>query len=389
VFSLSLEILQVEVTSKCNFNCKYCLRQFWRSSPRDLRLEIFEKILENFPSKKVVLYGFGEPLVHENIRKMAKIASENSEVVLVTNGSLEVERVLNYVDFLGISLDSIDPEFLKRVRVNSEFEVIAENIKKAKERVEVELEVVLMQDNIKELTNFIKWAGDLGVDVSISNLVPYSREMYEMGVFVEFSKRTLEIYRDVIKEYPKKDRFLIDVALGVKDAVEIYRRIWERVREEGYSINILRLMENERRVKFAERAEKILEECKEISESFGIKLHFPQIFGDDKLRECPYEEGIFVRADGKVAPCMEFAYTHPAYINGHEKKVEEVIIGNSSEFEMEFQKKKRKLKEFMPWCGDCSYVTFCWYVEESRDCYANKPSCSECLYSAKISRCIL
>lgn len=389
MFILNLRTLQIEVTSRCNFNCEYCMRQFWENTPRDMSLDTFKEILNNFQAERTVLYGFGEPLIHEDIEEMAKLASKDSEVVLVTNGSLSVERVLKHVDLLGISLDSVDPEYLKRVRRNSEFEIIAENIKRARKETNVELEVVLTRENLEDLPNFVEWAGNLGVNVSLSNLVPYSREMYDMTVFVEFSKRTLEIYEEMMEEYPKKERFLLDVALGVKEAVDLHTRIWERSKEEGYSINILRLTNPGERLRIAERAEKIFERCRDISESFGIDLSLPEVFGDEKRRECPYEDGIFVRSDGKIAPCMEFAYTHPEYLNGHEKTVREHIIGEISEFEEDFQERKKRLRELTPWCGNCQYVEFCWYVEESRDCYGNRPSCSECLYSANISRCIL
>ncbi|MBC7114248.1 MAG: radical SAM protein [Archaeoglobi archaeon] len=385
---MNLEVLQIEVTSRCNFNCSYCLRQFWDDSPRDMDMQTFRNVLEEFQSERCALYGFGEPLVHEEIEEMVKLASKFSEVLLVTNGSLDVQKVLKHVDFLGISLDSADPEFLKSVRRNAEFERISENIKRAMKETEVELEAVIMRENLDELESFVKWAGELGVDVSFSNLVPYSREMYGSVAFVELSKKPLEIYREMIGEYPKKERFLLDIALGKRDAVELYNRIWERVREEGYSINLHRILLEEGRIKLAERAERILERCREISEEYGIQLKVPKVFGEERGRECPYSDGIFVRADGRIAPCMELAYTHSEYLNNHEKRVTSYFL-DSKIVEDEFQKRKKLLNELTPWCGNCPYASFCWYVEESRDCYANKPSCSECLYSAGISRCIL
>ncbi|MBC7109959.1 MAG: hypothetical protein PWR13_1024 [Archaeoglobi archaeon] len=385
---MKLKVLQIEVTSRCNFNCSYCLRQFWEDYPRDMDIEVFKGVLDGLQSERCALYGFGEPLIHDEIEEMAKIASRNSEVLLVTNGSLDVQKILKYVDFLGISLDSTDPEFLSKVRRNAEFETIAENIKKAKKETNVELEVVLMRENLDELEGFVRWAGELGVDVSISNLVPYSREMYEDVAFVEFSKKPIEICREMMEEYPKKERFLLDVATGRKDAVKLYNRIWERVREEGYTINLHRILIEEERIRLAERAERILESCREISEEYGIQLEVPEVFGEERERECPYSDGVFIRADGMMSPCMEFAYAHPEYLNNHEKRVSSYSL-SLEDMEDGFQERKKRLNELTPWCGNCPYVSFCWYVEESRDCYANRPSCGECLYSAGISKCIL
>ena len=141
----------------------------------------------------------------------------------------------------------------------------------------------------------------------------------------------------------------------------------------------------------------------EIAESSGVELRVPKVFSDAADRTCPYEEkhSIYVRRDGKVAPCMELAYTHPEYVNSHNKLVHEYLIGDvkseslskilSNEGFKRFREMRKNLIRNCPWCGDCPYSELeCWFVKDNLlDCYGNSPSCSECLYSVGLASCII
>ena len=141
----------------------------------------------------------------------------------------------------------------------------------------------------------------------------------------------------------------------------------------------------------------------EVAKSSGVELKVPKVFPDAAERSCPYEEkrSVYVRSDGKVAPCMELAYTHPEYVNSHNKLVHEYLIGDvkseslskilSNEEFKRLREMRKNLTRNCPWCGDCPYSELeCWFVKDNLiDCYGNAPSCSECLYSVGLASCII
>lgn len=111
------------------------------------------------------------------------------------------------------------------------------------------------------------------------------------------------------------------------------------------------------------------------------------------------QKAAFIRSDGAVTPCQEFAYKHSLYVNMHAKIVNPVILGDSKsegimniwnkEEYVAFREVREKMPKDVPWCGDCLYSMFkCFFTEtNSMDCFMNKPSCSERLYSVNISQC--
>jgi len=156
---------------------------------------------------------------------------------------------------------------------------------------------------------------------------------------------------------------------------------------ENHHLNLPVIVENQHRIELARNVEAIFRKARKVAKEYQIRLSLPNVFADANERKCPYEDAVFIRSDGKITPCMEFAYTHPMYVNGHEKVVEEYVVDVSNL--NEFMDKKKNLVEEFPWCGDCQFAVGCWFVEGVMDCYGNSPSCSECLYSAGIARCLI
>ncbi|MEM3618297.1 MAG: radical SAM protein, partial [Candidatus Bathyarchaeia archaeon] len=54
-----------------------------------------------------------------------------------------------------------------------------------------------------------------------------------------------------------------------------------------------------------------------------------------------------------------------------------------------FREVRRDMAKNVPWCGDCSYSALgCFYTRTNDvDCYANAPTCNECLYSVNLAQC--
>jgi sulfatase maturation enzyme AslB (radical SAM superfamily) len=72
---MRLEKLYIEATSRCNLNCRTCIRNVWDEIPGTMSEEVFKAILDGlnlFPMlpEKVFFGGFGEPLSHPGIIDM-------------------------------------------------------------------------------------------------------------------------------------------------------------------------------------------------------------------------------------------------------------------------------------------------------------------------------
>ncbi len=418
------EIIQIEVTNKCNFNCIMCIRSAWSVEPRDMEFKLYKKVaMESFQhSKKVDLYGMGEPLVNPNLLSMVKLAREcnrEAEIFLSTNGSLlDSETAVKLFEAgltsVSFSIDSSDLSQLARIRRGAKPSVIIRNLKetaaiKRQYSAEIGVEFVAFKDNYRDIPGIVEIAGRLGLDyVVISNVIPYTRDFYDMAVYLTLSSKPFNIARsapdygwDLIRIPSYK---LLSEVYGrsLDSEIENVRnKFWEEAVRRGYWVNLPLLIESKERIKLAGDTLRYVEKASKIASQYGLRFEEPRLIPDSKDRECPYIEkkATIIRADGAVAPCLEFLYPHPLFVNNHQKMVSAVSFGNvgekiladiwNSKEYVEFRDRRRRISTTTPWCGDCPYSSLdCWFVKDnSLDCYGNSPSCSECLYSVGISKC--
>ncbi len=99
-FSISVNItkprlpyLEVQITTECNLKCKGCIAMCNVNNAQTMKLELFEKNLRRLKElfwgiKYLKIFG-GEPLLHEEINRFAKVARlyfPDSELVIHSNG---------------------------------------------------------------------------------------------------------------------------------------------------------------------------------------------------------------------------------------------------------------------------------------------------------------
>ena len=376
-------MIQIEVTTACNLDCRYCFRN---GKNVEISGEVIEKLAGT--ADEYVLYGYGEPLLNKNLEKIAERLG--GKIILSTNGLHDVSKVAEVADRIGFSLDSTDQNYLSKVRRGSNARKIVDNLRRVGEKAFIE--AVVTRESVNKLKDLVDLAANLGVDLKLTNVVAPERAVYEKTVYFEGSKRLIELVQEVDEDFIVK--VIHDYSRGRGKFLERYKEIHRKAEREGYLINLLRILESGERIQRAFEAEKKLNELKDYGSDLGVKIDIPSFFGDAKERKCPYEGSLFVRADGKVSSCMLFSKAHFEFVNGHPKKVGEFLVGdlNNQDYDeivlslSEFEEKRRKMSVF-PWCADCPHVNGCWYVENNQDCYVNSPSCGECLYSSRIAVC--
>ena len=108
-------LLQVEITTRCNFNCYYCAG---RSMPqRDMTLVEFQAVFHDFVAKYgyprvVSLQGEGEPTLNHDFFKMTDWVREKGAIpTTTTNGTYKhPEHFVGRFIAVNVSVDTMDPE---------------------------------------------------------------------------------------------------------------------------------------------------------------------------------------------------------------------------------------------------------------------------------------
>ena len=404
-----------------------CIRRVWNAKPSDLNLDLYKGIAESSFSRlgRLVLYGLGEPFINPDFLEMLRIARRNlpkeSAIIISTNGSLLApyiaEKVLKIgVDSLSFSIDTTDAAKLGRIRSGSKptvimrnFRHVAEMKRNAERELKLGVEAVIMKENFKDLPNLVENLAQKDIDyILVSHVVPYTEEIFRNSLYITLSKPSFEIIKPSLKygwtllREATKELFSRIYELEVElKAAEIIKGFWEDAGENGYWINLPLLFDSEDKIDMIDQVEESINKSRKIAYEYQVDLKLPRLYPDAKERRCPYVDmnTMVVRSDGIAVPCLEFAYSHPMYINAHLKNIRAVSFGDlrretvgeiwNKDAYRRFREVRRNLAENIPWCGDCPYSTLgCFFTKTNEsDCYANEPGCSECVYSVNLAQC--
>jgi len=131
-------IVQIELTSKCNANCIYCVRELINPIAKDMDWDLFVSIVNEVKQYAVEIHPqmWGEPLLYprfieavEYIRKTIPLV----KIVFYTNGVLLTEDIAQKlieckVDEVNFSIDTTTPELYKQICKTDMFETVKQNL---------------------------------------------------------------------------------------------------------------------------------------------------------------------------------------------------------------------------------------------------------------------
>jgi len=421
------DIVQIEITTFCNFNCKMCLRNFQKDKYQNMPLVQFEPLAKQvFPKiKKVVLYGHGEPLMHPEFERLVKIARKylpkDGKIDFTTNGSLltpeKIDKILeNNINKIVVSFDTSNFMKLKEIRSGIQEDQIVTNLhylskqRKEGKLAELAIETVIMRSNLHDLPYLIEYCSELNVDsIYVSHVLPFDESMLSETLYFTISKEMWDISQEIVSkgwELFQKSMFdpvgaevstdaLIKATNNVED-------IWQRIRDHGIETNPPLIFEASKKIDLAFETESVFSKARGLAQKFMVNLELPEIFPILSKRVCPYisRNAIIIRVNGGVAPCYNFLHNHKVFVNNHERDVKEITFGNLQDESLEgivqgkeyrnFRKILLNISKNIPWSGDCLYsTTNCFFVSNNdTDCYGNSPGCNECLYSVGLVNCI-
>lgn len=175
---MNIRRAQIEISSRCNFKCITCKHGYYEYG-QDLPSDICDMLVKDvLPGLDVLeLQGTGESLLSDMTERLIKAAAENdTEVTLITNGSLLTDQIMELLVSAGtqlvISLDGSNKEIYKAHRPVGNFDEVIKNIQRLTEirnRVpsksfSIVVNMVLTQLNRLDIPDMIELLSGLGVD---------------------------------------------------------------------------------------------------------------------------------------------------------------------------------------------------------------------------------
>ncbi len=174
--------LQIEPTNKCNLRCPVCHVVTDNKPEGRIRLEDFQKIIDQVAESMLVLnlWGWGEPFLNPDIFEMIRYAkSKGVKVVTSTNGHFlqnpgVIDQSLDAApDILFVALDGADRETYEKYRKNGDFDRVLGGLRLLLQRREelglklprINLRMLLTRDNEQQVQGMKTLAQDIGVDV--------------------------------------------------------------------------------------------------------------------------------------------------------------------------------------------------------------------------------
>ncbi len=168
-------VVLCEVTNHCNLACSMCFNATMKRRKGFMDIKLYRKIADEVAEHRGVFFqplGSGEPLLHPDFPEMLRYAKEKGIKPLgtTTNATLltpeMTDRIIDYLDVIFISLDSMDSNKLEKIRKGAKFDRLISNIryfmekKKEKGKPFSVLNFVLMEETAGDLEGIrTEWGG--------------------------------------------------------------------------------------------------------------------------------------------------------------------------------------------------------------------------------------
>lgn len=160
--------LDLEITTRCNYDCVMCARNVEHTKSMDMDFELAKKIITEFGLKGGCAIKFcylGEPCLYSHLVYLVRISKEKGviDVRVSTNGSVLTPRLSEDllragVDLMIFSIDSINPQTYKDIRVNGNLGRVVRNLAvfkhlrdKMKASAKIQVQVIPMPQNRVEV----------------------------------------------------------------------------------------------------------------------------------------------------------------------------------------------------------------------------------------------
>lgn len=206
---LEPHVHQIEPTNHCPYTCVMCPRpQHMKRELGFMDQSLYEKIIDEVAtfaepvrSKEIELFHFGESLLHPNLDKFVRYASDrNLKITLSVNGPpltpKLAQRMLEGRPFrLIVSLDGNDRETYQAVRGrNADFDKAVRNIdelaaihQSLRSTTIISVRMIEIEINHEQVESFRKRWEEKNINVEIRRFFPWGeKDMAELGNFEKY-----------------------------------------------------------------------------------------------------------------------------------------------------------------------------------------------------------
>jgi radical SAM protein with 4Fe4S-binding SPASM domain len=211
--------VKIKLVRNCNLRCQMC--NHWRSKEASLDIDFFLRIVDELSTmgcKKIHLSG-GEPLLYSDFFTLLQhIKKHGIKVTMTTNGTLITQEKAKLLDSSGldgvnISIDSPCEAIHDKIRgIKGSFNRAVQGFQFLRKQMTdktMRLNMVVSADNYKTISDFPKFAHELGAD-SIG-LIPLGVHTSDVSFF---TKGQIEDYNNNIAKIAlnevKKYKLIID-----------------------------------------------------------------------------------------------------------------------------------------------------------------------------------
>lgn len=198
-------VLFLEPLFRCNLACPGCGKIDYPAPILNKRLTVKECLdaVDECGAPVVAIPG-GEPLIHKEIGEIVEGIVKRKKFVSLCTNALLLEKKLHLFKpspflFFSVHLDGLEEEHDKAVDQEGTFKIAIEAIKKAQAAgFQVNVNATIF-DNMtaKQVADYLDFATDLGVNISISP--GYAYERAEDKEHFLSREKTKQLFRDVFK----------------------------------------------------------------------------------------------------------------------------------------------------------------------------------------------
>ncbi len=173
------QVLWIELTSRCPFDCIFCTRASLRGSGQLMDMDLYRRLIAELDRPQIIRLNYaGESGHHPQLAEAVALAAQTgSEVELVTAlASIKPERLIAALEAgitrLTVSLHTLDAEQFEQIyRFSSlssflhNFDVLLDWQQRNPGRVSIDLAFVAMWRNLDQLPALAQFAVERGVGV--------------------------------------------------------------------------------------------------------------------------------------------------------------------------------------------------------------------------------
>lgn len=265
---MKIKFIQLELTTKCNFNCVFCMGRSLQQT--HMSVDTFNLIINSIEDVEFIhLQGEGESLLNKNFFDViSRLINRfpKSKLSLITNGSLFTETniarlISSGIGHISVSIESTNIKQYDTIRNGKQYQLsdvifgiqnMMKMIKSTNSTVEIGFSVTVLKSTSHELLRIVNLYKALGMNGGIT-----IQPLQDMPVYYG-------LYGDALrKEVPSS----LDM---------------ERL-NKSINNNIT---------------------LKSVFFTSKINSFFPNLYGENKTTGCPWlDNGVFITANGKATTC--------------------------------------------------------------------------------------